>query len=218
MNVVVAGFVVFTVLFSGCKTNDFNASSPAPATTPKPSPSDVPVATAAPSPLPSGCSGDGVSQVKLLTTSIQAGAPNQFVDFEIQWTDCNGNPKAISNANLKFDINAYSDLYTGPVVKPIPYTVSLSDGSSDAISDMFQGVIGSDLFGSNNTTYCHWEAKPLTYVPKAATIRLRLDLSNHQFSAQASTAGAKTSVAFPMPMFLRLGDAAPVQQSITVTP
>lgn len=207
--VVVAAAIVVTI--SACKTNDFNGdSTAAPAVTPTPVPATpTPVITPSSSP----CVGDGITQVKLLTASIQVKAPNQFVDYDIQWTDCFGNPKAISNANLKFDINAVTDAF----MQPVPYKLSLSDNSTAAVSANFQGIQGSDLFGNTSSKYAYWQTQSISYVPQATTIRLRIDLSNRQIAPITSPTLTITSPV-SIPTFLKLGDAPPVQQNITVNP
>lgn len=220
MNCNVVALTAVVLSLGACKTNDFSGSgASAPAATPTPVPViKTPIPTPVPvipviTPSPSPCIGNGISQIKLLTASIQVKAANQFVDYDVQWTDCFGNPKAISNANLKFDMNAVTDAF----MQPVPYRLSLSDNSTNAISDNFQGVQGSDLFGNVSSKFAYWQTRSLSYVPQATTIRLRIDLSNHQFApitSQTLTITAPVSI----PTFLKLGDAPPVQQNITVNP
>ena len=206
------------VLISSCKSSEFSGEGnrAAPAATPTPTPlptvtmTPVPTATMTPSP----CVGDGLTQAKLLTTSIVGQAAAQYLDYDVQLTDCNGNPKALSNAVLSFDLNAVTD--SG--FAALPYELSVSTNASNKISDKLQGIPGSDLFGKTGSNYAHWQTQSISFVPQSATIRLRIDVSNRLILPIGSSSSTKLTAPVSIPSYLKLGDAAPVQQNITVTP
>lgn len=202
------------ITITACKNGEFSSdgSRAAPAASPSPSPtiSPVPSATVTPSP----CVGDGLTQAKLLTTSIVAQAANQYLDYDVQLTDCNGNPKALSNAALRFDLDAMTD--AGTVA--LPYELSVSTSASNKISDKLQPVPGSDLFGKKGPMYSYWQTQSISFVPESATIRLRIDVSNRMIVPINSISEKKLTAPISVPTYLKLGEAAPVQQNVTVSP
>lgn len=194
-----------------CKKTEFSGDdAKAPAASPP-----VRQADASPtvSPSPSPCVGDGVTIAKLISTAIKVKTAGQYVDYELQLTDCAGNPKSITNQPLKFDLNAVTDSLT----TPIPYQLWVNDASSNKINDNLKSVPGTDLFGNSGSSYAHWETQSINFVPELAIIHLRLDVSNRLFLPMGSKAKTLTSPV-SIPTFLQLGNATPVQQNITVNP
>ncbi len=203
---------IVAVFVGACKTNDFSGDDGKKAAAPTPTPvPTVPPTTPIPTPTP--CVGDGITLARLISTSIKVNTASQYLDYELQLTDCLGNPKAITNQPLKFDLNAVTDSLTSPMA----YQLSVSDGSTNKINDTLKSVPGSDLFGKTGSSYAHWETQSLSFVPELATIRLRLDVSNRLFLPLGSNAKKLTSPV-SIPTFLQLGNATPVQQDITVNP
>lgn len=199
---------------SACKSSEFSGegSPSAPAATPSP----TPTTTLIPSPTitPSPCVGDGVTQAKLLTTGVVSQAANQFLDYDVQLVDCNGNPKALNNAILRFDLDAV----TNASILPLPYELSVSTNASNKISDKLQAISGSDLFGKTGKNYSYWQTQSISFVPQSAVIRLRIDVSNRLILPINSTSSSKLTAPVSIPTYLKLGEAAPVQQNITVSP
>lgn len=195
--------------YTACKTNDFSgdgANAPVPSPTPLP-----PVPT--PIPTPSPCVGDGVTVARLLTTEIKVNSANQYLDYEIQLTDCDGKPKALNNQPLKFDFDAI----TNSTTNPLAYELSVSDGSVGKINSTLQAIQGSDLFGKSGPKYAHWQTQSISFAATAIVIKLRLDLSQRSILPNNST-GKTLTAPVSIPTYLQLGNATPVQQNITVKP
>lgn len=203
--------MLFTGLIVACKTSDFSgegAKAPAPVApivTPAPAtPSPTPAPTATP------CVGDGVTQAKLLTTSVAANMDAQYIDYELQLLDCAGQPKVLTNQPLKFDLDATIDSITSPLA----YRLSVGDNDPHVVNDTLQAISGSDLFGKTGSRYAHWQTQSISYAAASTVIHLRLDVSNRTIKPIDNPSSTEASVIIPT--YLQLGDATPVQQNITV--
>lgn len=156
------------------------------------------------------CTDSGVTQVKLLTSSVKNNTANQTLRYEVSLLDCKGQPKPIPQAPLLFDIDSQTFELTA---KATPYVIENSQGQT-VTSGSMEKVDGSDLFGKQSETHYHWKADNLQIPGTDYKFFFIADVSN-RIMTEFGSMFPPTSGSVQFDTYLRIGDAAPVQQKIT---
>lgn len=155
------------------------------------------------------CKKDGVTKVKLLTSTIPNNAPQQWVEYEVRLVDCDGKSIPVKDRPILFDIDAT----ISPMGNNIAYEISNLPGEkSFQKSGTLKFQPNKDLFGKVGPNYAFWMTDPITIEDSNA---LHLTTKMGGFYIQSLTDPGLLQ--FKIQSFLRFGDAVPVQQEITVS-
>lgn len=155
------------------------------------------------------CNGNGKTIIQLLTAQLVNNAPNQFMQYDLSYQDCNGQPAPIPSGQLWYDDAAYFS--NGGQL--LPYSVSSSDGSLNASGNL-SPVRGEDLFGNRGSRYFHFTTNQNIEVPpNVLSLRVTIDMSNIEIHAYTTDMRNPPALE-KIETFLRIGsseaDVAPV--------
>lgn len=203
---------IAAVLATSCSESSFSSSdnkkTPVAAKEPMAKPQPVPASDVA---VPSDpCTDSGVTQVKLLTLSAKNNSANQTLRYEVSLLDCNGKPLPIPQAPLLFDVDSQSMELTARATQ---FTIQDSQGQT-VTSGSMEKIDGSDLFGKQSETHYHWKADNLQIPVTDYKFYFIADVSN-RIMTEFGVMMPPTSGSVQFDTYLRIGDAAPVQQKIT---
>lgn len=149
------------------------------------------------------CTEAGVTQARLLTTSVKNGAANSYMDYEVAHSDCDGFALEFKNGAMKFDINAY-------VSKTSDIRYSINDGTL-VHEGTLSVVNGEDLFGNKGSNKFYYSTQSVNFAGRTKKFTLRIFISGVTYSLNQS--GIPTGDE-KIDTFLRFGAASPVQRMI----
>ncbi|MBC7658806.1 MAG: hypothetical protein H7249_03775 [Chitinophagaceae bacterium] len=173
-----------------------------------PIPATTAIGTASNAPVSACKSTDtNITTVKLLSTGIDLSAKSQVVDYELSIVSCkDGSVVPFNNQPVAFDLN----LKMGGDFASAAYAILDTTSKKATTSGRLSQVDGSDLFGNVGIGYSHFVTKSLSFASNVDKVLLEITLTN----AQLSTEHPNDPLA---QTYLKIGDAAPVQQDVIVT-
>jgi len=155
------------------------------------------------------CGPQGITNARLLTTSLTANSPNQMVRFEMSLTDCNGQAVPISASNIQFDMDVEI-----PPSENRPVYFAIEDDNGQFLVPLgqqaLQSISGSDMFG-NVGNFSHYQTSgSLNVNANSKRIFFSVDMSNHDFRPRSGQPDGEVEV------YLKFADTTVTKQRIMV--
>lgn len=162
--------------------------------------------------IPEECSNNnvynehGAVQANVLSTQIQNGEPNQFLEYDIFIIDCDRQLKPFSHEPLRFYLEAQST----SMIMDHPYYLSDSSGR-ELMKGRLKVIVGKDIYGGVGDGRAHTELEPLFLTMDYKRLRLKIDISNIRF---APSFGNPSSDTFTVRTFIGYSKAIPAERWI----
>lgn len=192
---------------NGCKKSSTKDAASPEKNLDQPKKTEAPAETDTPSPssavdeltpndsieIPEECSNNnayneyGAVQANVLSTQIQNGEPNQFLEYEIFIIDCDRQMKPFSHEPLRFYLEAQST----SMIMDHPYYLSDTSGR-ELLKGRLKVVMGRDIYGGIGDDRFHTELDPLFLTSDYKRLRLKIDISNIRFAPSFGNPGGDT--------------------------
>ncbi len=149
------------------------------------------------------CTEAGVTQAKILTSSVKNGQSNNYIDYEIAHSDCEGFALVLDKGSILFDVNAY-------VTQALSLDYSIDDGTN-TYSGTMAPVKGKDMFGNVSSNYFYFSTQNVNFSSNTKKLKLRIFLKGQIFSKNSDGAAASEE---KIETYLAFGTAAPVEKVV----
>lgn len=165
-----------------------------------------------PTPTPDpGCPSKTV--VTLMSSTFKNNALNQYIQYKLSQTDCNGVSMPISVSEIRFDVNAR--VVTGQA--NVPFSAYLvSNPTNPLATGSLQTVTGKDMFGSTQPGRWYYSTTNQVSIP-ASTYEIYFSLDySCTIMHRMGTSSPYPSVE-SIDSYLAFGDVTPVTQALQVS-
>lgn len=213
---VLMGWIVS--LTSGCSPQDGGFAGEggrAVNQSPKPPKTEEPPKNEQPLPSKPVCTEAKLESVNSLTSFVDQRTWPGTLDLELNFQPC---PRQAGRVELPilFDIDA-NTMFKEVTDKRMTYEVTIQ-GVRVAGPGFVNTVMGQDLFGKKGADFAHFRSDTsLSVAPDISTARLRVKLDPMLVISPVNKSSAPTTN-FTVPIYVRVGDSAPVTTTVTFSP
>jgi len=158
---------------------------------------------------PEDCTETGATRADLLTQSVINGQADQWIEYKLFTTTCDGAITPLTSDFVLFDVNA---TIPTAIAQPVNFEFLSDDGKRTRLhAGTFRVIFGTDLFG-NAGNYFHWRTDQKTNLqPNTTSIILRMNIGTTGFINKDSSV---TLHGETLSTFLRFGTMAPVEKPV----
>lgn len=152
------------------------------------------------------CDAKAETIAELITPEVKNGEPDNYIEYKISVTNCDGEKIKLQAKHILFDVEAVSDEATSD--EGLPFVATVGDTET---SGVLEKVRGSDLFGNKGDKYFHNSTDKTLRLPDGTTelsFVIKLGGASHKPLEGEGTADNLLGT------FLAFGDAKVVQKDV----
>ena len=155
------------------------------------------------------CGESGITQAKVVSPNTWNGQANNYIDFEVSLSSCDGKVITLTNQPILFDVNAFS-----------PGNFSLNYQVNDGVSPLQSGTLsyssGRDLFNNVGPSYGHWTTATLSFATSVKKVNIRIYLMGKSYFPNEPQYQGVTTVTqdYLIDTYLKFGNALPVTAKV----
>ena len=162
----------------------------------------------------SECPPAGLTQGRLLTTSVKNGAQGQVLEYHLSLASCDGKALPLKGKTVNFDFDAVIDAKN---LGSLRYEIARQQSPSTILQQgTVAAVRGSDLFGKSGPNFFFYSTSALSYSGEDAEIIFRLHLAPALIYPFNNPDGRQVPDSFMLSTYLRIGVSKPLTTKVEV--